>query len=186
MWNADGQVIRTSALDRSFAEKVERLSGSSVSICFHCTGCSGGCPFGGIMDYHPNHINRLVQFGMKKEVLESSAIWVCIGCHTCSVSCPQGVDIPAIMDSLRHIALEEGVEVAEPAIVNFHREVLRSIARYGRTHKLEIMMRYKAVTRTGVFDDVGLGLRMLLKRKLDLAPSRIRNTDDLKKIFDTE
>jgi len=135
------------------------------------------------MDYHPNHINRLVQFGMKKEALESSAIWICIGCHTCSVQCPQDVDIPAIMSTLRHLALEEGVEIAEPAIYNFHKEVVKSIRQYGRTHKLEIMMRYKVASKSGFFDDVGVGLKMLLKRKLDLTPSKIRNRDDLKKIF---
>ncbi len=186
MSNAGDNIIKVSALDRSFARQVEELSGSSTSICFHCTGCSGGCPFGDIMDYHPNHINRLVQLGMKKEALESSAIWICIGCHTCSVSCPQGVDIPAIMDSLRHMALKEGVEIAEPAILNFHKEVINSIKQYGRTHKLEIMLRYKVATRSGIFDDVGVGLKMLLKRKLDLTPSRIKNTADLKKLFGNE
>ena len=176
-------VINLSELDRSFSQKVEELSGTSTNICFHCTGCSGGCPFGDLMDYHPNHINRLVQLGMKKEAIESSAIWICVGCHTCSVHCPQDVDIPAIMDSLRHIALEEGVDIPEPDILNFHKEVVQSIKQYGRTHKLEIMMRYKVATKSGFFDDINVGLKMLLKRKLDLTPSKIKNRDDLKKIF---
>lgn len=176
--------IKIDNLDRSFRERVEKLSGTSTSICFHCTGCSGGCPFGDLMDYHPNHINRLVQLGMKDEAIKSSSIWICIGCHTCSVNCPQDVDIPAIMDSLRHIAIEEGVEIAEPAIYNFHKEVVKSIKKYGRTHKLEIMMRYKAATKSGLFDDVNVGLKMLLKRKLDLTPSKIKNREDLKKIFE--
>jgi len=45
------------------------------------------------------------------------------------------------------MAVEEGVKIAQPEIVKFHEEVLGSIERYGRTHKLEIMMRYKVRMR---------------------------------------
>jgi len=180
---ANEPAIPLDALDQSFSQKVEEMSHASTSACYHCTGCSGGCPFGDLMDYHPNQINRLVQLGMKKEALESSAIWICIGCNTCSVHCPQGVDIPAIMDTLRHIAIEEGAKIAEPDIYNFHKEIVNSIKRHGRTHKLEIMLGYKVATRKGFFDDINVGVRMLMKRKLDLTPSRIKNRADIKKLF---
>jgi hypothetical protein len=92
------------------------------------------------------------------------------------------IDIVRVMDVLRRMAVEEGT-VADPAILGFHREVLGSIRRHGRTHKLEIMLRYKA--RTGSwFQDMGLGLRMLARRKLDLTPSTIRDRAGIGDLFE--
>lgn len=88
----------------------------------------------------------------------------------------------AIMDALRQMAIEEGVPVAEPDILSFHNEVLKSIDRYGRTHKLEIMLRYKA-RKFDLLSDINLGLRMLAKRKLDLRPSKINNLEAVRQLF---
>jgi heterodisulfide reductase subunit C len=110
---------------------------------------------------------------MRQEALECGTIWICVGCHTCSSQCPMGIDIASVMDTLRHMALEEGAAVAEPNILGFHEEVLRSLERYGRAHKLGIMWRYKLLTRRW-FDDMDVGLKMLVKRKLELKPSRVK------------
>jgi len=102
--------------------------------------------------------------------------------HTCSIQCPMAIDIAAVMDALRERALAEQVDIQEPDILNFHREVLHSIERYGRTHKIEIMMRYKLKTRD-LISDWAVGMKMLAKRKLDLTPSRVERIGDVKKIF---
>jgi hypothetical protein len=80
------------------------------------------------------------------------------------------------------MAIEEGVDIAETDILNFHQEVLNSIRQYGRTHKLEIMFRYKLKQRQ-LFSDMDIGLKMLAKRKLDLTPSKIKDKSALEKIF---
>ena len=92
------------------------------------------------------------------------------------------IDIPALMDRLRHLALEQGIAAAEPDVLKFHQTVLDSISRYGRTHKLEIMMRYKLTTRRWL-QDTQVGLRMLAKRKLDLLPSRVKQMDAIRAIY---
>lgn len=166
-----------------FIDKVEKLSRTSLSRCWHCFGCSGGCPIAEDMDYMPNKILRMIQFGMLEKVLQSSSIWMCVGCNTCSTQCPNAVDIAAIMDALRQMAIEENAQIAEPKILSFHKEVVDSIARYGRTHKLEIMMRYKLVEKD-FFTDSMVGLKMLLKRKLELFPSKVQDKKSLKTIFD--
>jgi heterodisulfide reductase subunit C len=135
------------------------------------------------MDYFPNQIIRLVQLGMKDEALESSTIWICVGCHTCSIQCPQAIDIPSVMDALRQMAIEQGVKVSQPHILNFHKEVINSIRRHGRTHKLEIMMRYK-LSRKDWFADMDVGLKMLQKRKLDLMPSKIDRISEIRKLYE--
>ena len=126
------------------------------------------------MDYTPNQVLRLVQFGLRQEVLTCKTIWICVGCHTCSSQCPMSIDIAAVMDTLRLMAVEEGVAVGKPNIVDFHEEVLRSLEKYGRAHKLGIMLGYKRQTGRWL-KDLDVGLKMLAKRKLDLIPSRVRD-----------
>jgi heterodisulfide reductase subunit C len=168
--------------DRYFAGELQRLSGTDLHRWFHGRSCGNGCPFVQAMDYPPNAIIRLAQFGLRQQALESSTIWICVGCHTCSVQCPMSIDLAAIMCALRRLALEEGAMVAEPDILDFHREVLHSIKRYGRAHKLGIMLRYKARVRKW-FVDLDVGLRMLAKRKMDLRASRIKAIKDITRLF---
>ena len=176
------ELLKIENQDLSFAKDINDKSGSDINKCFQCFACSGGCPFSDLMDINPNVVNRYVQFGMKDEVLTCSTIWICVGCNTCSYNCPQGVNIPAMMDTLRQMAIKEGVKIGEPDILTFHNEVIGSIEKYGRTHKLEIMMRYKAAKKEW-FSDMDVGIKMLLKRKLDLTPSKIKGKKDLQKIF---
>ncbi len=175
-------LIHMNDRDRSFSAQVNSRSGENVGFCFQCRSCAGGCPYVEAMDYSPNAVLRLVQLGLRKEALECSTIWICVSCNTCSIQCPMAIDIPAIIDILRHMALEEGVNIAEPDILHFHEEVLHSIERYGRTHKLEIMLRYKVRLRQW-FQDMDIGVKMLKKRKLDLKPSKIEAADEMRNIF---
>ncbi|RPH48797.1 MAG: heterodisulfide reductase [Desulfobacteraceae bacterium] len=165
-----------------FCEEIVRRSGDNFRRCLHCQCCGSGCPVVDAMKYRPNGVIRLVQLGFRREALESSDIWLCMGCNTCSTECPMAVDIAAVMSALRETAVEEGARIAEPGILNFHKEVLNSIKRYGRTHKLEIMMRHK-LRQLELFSDIDIGLKMLSKRKLDLRPSKIRNISAVQKLF---
>jgi heterodisulfide reductase subunit C len=162
-------------------------AGSEINFnsCLHCQSCANGCPFIEGMDYSPNAVLRLIQLGLEEQVLKCSTIWICVGCNTCSSACPMAIDIPAVMDSLRHRAIEKGVEIAEPDVLNFHKEVLNTVKKYGRTHKLEIMMRYK-LKKMDLFSDMGVGLKMLKKRKLDLTPSKVRDKKAIEKIFNNK
>jgi heterodisulfide reductase subunit C len=168
--------------DRFLAREIQKLSRTNLSSCYHCRTCGNGCPFVRAMDYPPNGIIRLVQFGLRQEALESHTIWICVGCHTCSVQCPMDIDIAAVMSVLRRLALEEGAMIAETNILDFHREVLHSIKRFGRTHKLGIMLRYKARVRQW-FADLDVGLRMLARRKMDLRASKIKNLPEITRLF---
>jgi heterodisulfide reductase subunit C len=168
-------------LDCRACNPVENL-GEDFHRCFHCRCCGSGCPFIEAMDRPPNAVIRLLQFGLLQEALGSNTIWVCVACNTCAMECPMAIDIAALMDKLRHLALQKGVAVAEPDVLKFHRTVLDSIARYGRAHKLEIMMRYKLTTRHWL-QDLQVGLKMLAKRKLDLLPSRVQRIDEIKALY---
>jgi heterodisulfide reductase subunit C len=178
---ADGPITLKS-MDRSFAGEVIRRSGVNLNMCWHCRCCASGCPFSHAMDYFPYEVIRLVQLGQKQEALECSGIWICVGCNVCSVQCPNLIDIPAVNDALRHMTLEEGYEVAEPDILNFHREVVDSIKRYGRTHKLEIMVRFKLKKRDWL-NDLSVGWKLLSRGKLEFLPSKIKEPKSLRRFF---
>ena len=178
---ADNRIVLAEQ-DHYLARDIQRLSGTNLNRCYHCRTCGGGCPFIRGMDYPPNGVIRLVQYGLRRLALESHTIWICVGCHTCSVECPMGIDIAAVMATLRRLALEEGVMVAETNILDFHREVLQSIKLYGRAHKLGIMLRYKARVHQW-FADLDVGLRMLAKRKMDLKASRVKAIGEITRLF---
>jgi heterodisulfide reductase subunit C len=168
--------------DRSLADEVMARSDTNLKACYQCRACGNGCPFMQAMDYAPNQVLRLLQFGMRQEALTCKTIWVCVGCHTCSSQCPMGIDIAAMMDTLRLMAVEEGVPIGKPNIIGFHEEVLRSLERYGRAHKLGIMLGYKRQTG-GWFKDLDVGLKMLAKRKLELFPYRVKATEEITDLF---
>ena len=175
-------IVNLNQTDSGFVADVIRLSGVDINKCWHCQTCAGGCPFVRAMDYPPNRVIRMVQLGLRKETLESSGIWICVGCNTCSIQCPNCIDIPAVNDALRQFAIQEGVGIAEPNILHFHEAVLQSIQRHGRTHKLEVMMRYKLKKRDW-FSDMALGMKMFAKRKLEILPSKSKNIAEIRKLF---
>jgi heterodisulfide reductase subunit C len=182
MANTNHTAIRLNNLDLKFSREIKRLAGTDFYTCLQCRSCSGGCPFSDFMDYMPNGVMRLVQLGLKAEALSCNTIWICVGCHTCTIQCPMAIDIAAVMDALRETALSEHVDVLEPDILAFHREVLNSIERHGRTHKLDIMLRYK-LKKFDLLSDLDVGIRMLAKRKLDLTPSRVQDLHVVKRLF---
>lgn len=168
--------------DTSLGTEIKHLCGVNINSCFQCRTCASVCPFFEAMGDAPHTLFRKIQYGQRQEVLTSSAIWICVGCNTCASQCPAMIDIVAAMDALRQLALEADIPVPEEDILNFHREVLNSIERYGRTHKLEIMLRYK-IKSGQLFSDLDSGVVMLAKRKLDLRPSRVHSVQEIKRLF---
>ena len=166
----------------NFYSEVKKKSGVDINMCWQCSTCTNGCPVAHAMDYNPNVIVELTRMGLKKEILESSAIWLCVGCNTCALRCPNMIDMAALNDTLRKIAIEEKVTIARPHILAFHRTVLRSIRNHGRTHKLGIMVRYKFYRRDW-FSDIAVGVKMMVKRKLSLIPSGIQKIGEIRNIF---
>ena len=178
-------MIKLDHTQDKLADEIKARSGINFNACLHCKTCTNCCPFLEGMDYDPNAVIRLVQLGQEEAALKCSSIWICVGCNTCCSYCPMAIDIPAVMDGLRHKAIEKGVKIAEPDVLNFHNEVLNTVKKYGRTHKLEIMMRYK-LKKMDLLSDMGLGLKMLKKRKLDLTPSKVKDKKAIEKIFNNK
>jgi hypothetical protein len=58
------------------------------------------------------------------------------------------------------MAVARRIVIAEPDVLDFHRKSLRAVTNYGRTHKLEIRLRFKLKTRD-YFSDFQTGLRQV-------------------------
>jgi len=180
---AAAEIVNLNHTDPGFVNEVIRRSGVDINKCWHCQSCASGCPFVRAMDYPPNRVIRMVQLGLRQEALQSSGIWICVGCNTCSIQCPNCIDIPAFNDALRQMAMAEGAAIAQPDILNFHQAVLETIQRHGRTHKLEVMIRYK-LKKHDWFSDIALGLKMFARRKLELLPSKSKSLAEIRRLFD--
>jgi heterodisulfide reductase subunit C len=166
----------------AFLEEVERRSGSPVGACFQCHKCSTGCPTAPEMDLLASQVMRLVQLGAEREVLASRAIWLCASCEACTTRCPMGIDVAAVMDALRILAVQRKVALADARGEKFNRSFLRSVRRHGRVFELGMMAAYKL--RSGdLLSDAEKFPGMLAKGKISLVPKRSRDARRLPEIF---
>jgi len=167
-----------------FLDEVKRRSREDLSLCYQCLKCTAGCPTAPYMDVRPNNIIRMIQMGMKKEVLESSAIWFCVYCQTCGTRCPNEIHIGVLMDTLREMAMEEGIPAKEKNIHLLHEAFIQSIRRGGRAHEVTMLMDYVLRSRDLMTDSLIPGMMLFLKGKFPLLPSFIKGRQEIKKIFE--
>jgi heterodisulfide reductase subunit C2 len=166
----------------ALADEVERRSGTPISACFQCHKCSTGCPIGPDMDLLSSQIMRLVHLGAEADVLESQAIWLCASCEACTTRCPQGINIAAVMDALRIMAIDRQAAVPDTHGKQFNRSFLSSVRRHGRVFEMGMMAFYKL--RTGdLLSDVDKVPQMLAKGKLSLLPKRSSSAREVRKVF---
>ena len=157
--------------DDSFLRDVERRSGTSVSSCYQCHKCSTGCPVGFEMEILTSQVMRLLHLGAEQEVLESEAIWLCASCEVCTARCPMDIDIAAVMDTLKMVAVERGVSVPNKQSAAFGRAFLNSVSRFGRVFELGTVIDYKLRT-LDLFSDIDKAVTMVSKGKLSPLPKR--------------
>jgi len=160
-------LISREALHSDSARRVAEESGQELVRCYQCGKCSSGCPLAEEMDLLPHQVIRLVQLGQVEEVLRSGAIWFCASCETCSVRCPKGIDVQGVMDALRRIAYERGIEPKEPGIRWFEELFLQEVRRRGRLWELGLAVLLN-LRLWRPFRDISLAPKLLLRGKLAL------------------
>lgn len=175
--------------DPGFAGQVRKESGVDFDRCYQCLTCTLGCPMARHMDYPPNELVRMVQFGLKKEVLGCATIWICASCESCVTRCPNEINIPHLMDVLHQMSLREGVKPGVPVVPAFHAAFLDPVKRFGRQN--EALMSAGHFIRSRDFSPqtlkvaAGLGIGMITKGKLKLMPARTgKGKAQVRKLFE--
>jgi heterodisulfide reductase subunit C len=167
---------------QAFLDEVQERCGENLRLCYQCLKCTVGCPTAPHMDFNPNSIVRMIQFGLRREVLESNAIWFCVSCETCGTRCPNEIDIGLLMDTLREMSLEGGFSPKERGIVALHNAFMESIRRGGRVHEATMLVEYKL--RSGDYwTDLMPGMKLFMKGKIPLIPGRIKGMDSIREIY---
>jgi len=163
-------------------EEVQQCSGAQVNACFQCHKCSTGCPIGPEMDFLPSQIMRLVHLGAESEVLASRSIWLCASCEACTTRCPMAIDIAAVMDALRILAIERRIDLPDARGKQFHRSFLGSVRRHGRVYEMGMMAAYKLRIRD-LLSDVEKVPELVAQGKLSLLPNRSGDIRQVREIF---
>jgi len=153
-----------------------------IHQCYQCGKCSAGCPVASEMDLLPHQMVRLAVLGDVDRIVESKSVWLCLTCHTCGARCPNGIDVPALLDPIRHQALKKNLKAQESEVPTFHQAFLKTIKMFGRVHELTLIGLYKMKTGT-YFNDMKLGMDMFKKGKIHLLPHRSKNSRAVKEIF---
>ncbi|MFZ3382465.1 MAG: 4Fe-4S dicluster domain-containing protein [Candidatus Methanoperedens sp.] len=166
--------------DTVFREQVLKTPvGEKIPTCMQCGICAGSCPVSHEMDYTPRELVRMVQLGLKKEVLSSNTIWICTTCFSCSVRCPRGIHPTELMETLKPIAIAEGITNRNAKFDNVFSGVIKN---NGRASEFLLISRY-SLTEPGMIKQLPFGLSMMAKGKLPLSIDRMENTRELEAIF---
>ncbi len=82
------------------------LAKFDFNACMTCGACSNGCPITGtpgLEGWNTRLVMRLLALGLVQEVVDSNFPWLCTGCGRCAYVCPMGIDIPAVMNHMKHL-----------------------------------------------------------------------------------
>jgi heterodisulfide reductase subunit C len=161
---------------RSIAERVRDISGVDLSVCYQCKRCTSGCPVSGMVQCPPAEVSA------GEELLGSDIVWMCVSCETCSTRCPMGVDVAAVMDALRKLAVERGVAKPQGDVPLFNRAFLKTVEMFGRTYDIAMIAAYKLGSRK-LMADTEKFPSLLKKRKIALLPPTGADRKTVRRIF---
>ena len=170
----------------TFLEAVNTKSGANVLDCYQCGKCVSTCPVSQYMDFPPRVMMQMIKLGMKEECCMANAHWYCLTCSACSGRCPREIDIPAVMEAVRHLAIEENhindsTKVKE--MRKFHEIFLSMIKKYGRNYELRMMAEFNIRTRN-LFKDMHLAPKALLKGKIPLGVKALISAKAIKRMYE--
>jgi Fe-S oxidoreductase/predicted DNA-binding transcriptional regulator YafY len=79
---------------QEFYESLFRIfDGERIKSCLQCSSCSGICPYGYLMEYHPRKMIAALRAGVFEPVLDDESIWMCVSCFACTEVCPERIPV---------------------------------------------------------------------------------------------
>ncbi len=174
------ETILPESRDTAFRDLIIRTpGGEKIPTCMQCGICAGSCPVSHEMDYTPRELVRMIQLGLKKEVLNSNTIWICTTCFSCSVRCPRGIHPTELMETLKPIAMAEGIRNKNAKFDNVFSEVIK---KNGRASEFLLISKY-SLSELGMIKQAPFGYSLFSKGKLPLSIDKMEDTRELDAIF---
>jgi len=174
--------ISKNKASRGIAKRVRELTGVDLSACYQCRKCTSGCPVSAMAKCTPAEMMRRLHLDLGDELLDSDILWMCVSCETCSARCPMGIDVAAVMDALRKIALERGAAKGEGNVPLFNKAFLKTVEIFGRSYDMAMIAAYKLGSRK-LMADTEKFPTMLAKRKIALLPPAGADRKTVRRIF---
>ena len=174
--------ITKQASDTGLLGKVREMSGVDLGLCYQCRKCSGGCPVSRLAGSPPSDLIRRLQLGAGDELLHSDLVWLCVSCGTCQARCPMGINLAAVMDTLRSLALAAGAARPKGDMPAFNSAFLKGVETFGRAYDLATIAAYKLRSGT-LMNDTDKFPAMLKKGKMAIMPPSGADKDAVKRIF---
>jgi heterodisulfide reductase subunit C len=175
-------VISKNKKGESLMQAVEQISGIDINSCLQCKKCSNGCSVNSLTKVRPSEIIRRLQLGVGDELLNSDLVWMCASCETCFTRCPMNINMAAVMDALRIIAVKKNASRQKGNVPLFNKSFLGTVKMFGRTYDLGMIAAYKLGTAS-YFQDTDKFPMMLKKGKIALLPSFQADKKYVKRIF---
>lgn len=175
-----------------FLEEVSaRTAGvSRLEMCIQCGTCGGSCPSAEDMDHTPRMLFAMIRAGFREQALRSNTPWICVSCYHCVVRCPQDVHIADVMYTLKSMAILSGLYSDSPSwkvnvtAADFSSSFIKNVNEYGRSWEAGLATIHSLKhfpLRAPSMAPMGLG--MWTKSRLNVAPKRIKNIEQLKAIL---
>ncbi len=86
---------------------------ASLSYCYQCSTCSGGCPVALLTngEYNPRKIIEEAILGLQDKlvIVQDPNPWLCSTCQKCVELCPQKVELTEIFTLIKNKCFEEGM-----------------------------------------------------------------------------
>lgn len=95
----------TVSINYKFRQEVMKHN-ASLSYCYQCSTCSGGCPVALLTEgkYNPRKIIEEAILGLQEKLLEAQEPnpWLCSTCQKCVELCPQNVELTEIFTLIKN------------------------------------------------------------------------------------
>ena len=166
--------------DNAFRDLIIKTpGGENIPTCMQCGICAGSCPVSHEMDYTPRQLVRMIQLGLRKEVLNSNTIWICTTCFSCSVRCPRGIHPTELMETLKPIAMSEGIKNRNAKFDTVFADVVK---KNGRASEFLLISKY-SISEPGMIKQAPFGIALMLRGKLPLSIDKMEDARELDAIF---
>ena len=175
-------VISKEKTDSGLLQTVKEISGVDVAGCLQCKKCTNGCPVTPMVNVTPSEIIRRLQLNAGDSIFNSDLVWMCASCETCFSRCPMKINMAAVMDALRILAVQKKASKQKGNVQHFNKSFLKTVKMFGRTYDLGMIAAYKLGT-SSYFQDADKFPMMLKKGKIALLPSFKADKKYVKRIF---